>query len=174
MKRKTKEISTQIGRSFICKACEHKIEFLIVGGTAVAYYGCRNYDKVNDLDLMINPTQNNAERIINLLNSQGLKCNWTVDDVIMPNKHIPLKSFFDLDILTPPNQIDFNTLIMRSEDSFIESCRVKIISLNDLILIDKIALEKERAELEKQEEKIEQLLSDLSCLEQRAVVSRSA
>lgn len=48
---------------------EHEVEYLVIGGYAVGYYG---YPRAtNDLDIWINATKKNAERIITALKEFG-------------------------------------------------------------------------------------------------------
>jgi hypothetical protein len=155
--------------SFSEAACKNEIEFIIFGGVAVRYYNCRDIDDVGDLDLMINPTRDNAERVDKLL--QALHLNhrtWTVDDIVKPDKLkiINIKKTFDVEIFAfPTEEIDFNALIKQSKIELIENAEVKVISKLHLINVTRIALEKEKAELQRQQDKIVKLSKDLSCLE---------
>ena len=46
-----------------------KVEFVIVGGYAVAHHGAPRYTR--DIDLYVNPTKANAERIMAALDAFG-------------------------------------------------------------------------------------------------------
>jgi hypothetical protein len=46
---------------------DNGVDFLIVGGLAVAFYGCRDNNDVGDLDLLLKPSEENARRSIDVL-----------------------------------------------------------------------------------------------------------
>lgn len=50
---------------------KHKVKYCIVGAFAVAFYAKPRYTK--DMDIMIEPSVENAERIINALNEFGFR-----------------------------------------------------------------------------------------------------
>ena len=79
---------------------EHKVEFLIAGGYALAFHGAPRY--TGDIDIFINPTPENANKVINALDafgfsSMGLK----PEDFEHPEQVIQLG--------VPPVRIDFLT-----------------------------------------------------------------
>jgi len=103
-----------LNRTFINATCNHEIEFIIVGGAAVAFYGCRSADEVDDLDLMVNPTLDNEKKLICLFKTIGIDS--TEVRLAGPKfRQIIVKSTFYLDILTPPTEdINFIELLQRS------------------------------------------------------------
>ncbi len=56
-------------REFIACANAREVRFLIVGGYAVAYHGHPRYTK--DLDVWVEPTTENARRLLNTLEDFG-------------------------------------------------------------------------------------------------------
>ena len=86
----------------VCKILNtHSVEYLIVGGTAVAFHG---YDRLShdssgklmekdDLDFWYNPTYDNYFRLLDALEDLGLNVTEFRDE-ISPN---PKKSFFRMD-----------------------------------------------------------------------------
>ena len=80
----------------------HKVEYLIVGGYALAFHGAPRY--TGDIDIFVKPETENAKRILNALaefgfGSVGLK----EDDLTAPNKVVQLGF--------PPVRIDIITSI---------------------------------------------------------------
>jgi len=56
-------------REFLALLNAHKVDFIIVGGYALAYHGAPRY--TGDIDVFIKPDHANAKRIINVLKDFG-------------------------------------------------------------------------------------------------------
>ncbi|MFO7708794.1 MAG: hypothetical protein R6V84_11520 [Desulfobacterales bacterium] len=81
---------------------KHKVEYLIVGGYALAFHGAPRY--TGDLDIFINASADNADRILNALKEFGFgSAGLSVQDFSEPNKVIQLGY--------PPVRIDIVTSI---------------------------------------------------------------
>ena len=79
---------------------KHKVEYLIVGGYALAFHGAARY--TGDLDIFINASADNADRVLNALNEFGFgSAGLCVQDFSEPNKVIQLGY--------PPVRIDIVT-----------------------------------------------------------------
>ena len=79
---------------------KHKVEYLIVGGYALAFHGAPRY--TGDLDIFINASADNADRVLNALNEFGFgSAGLCVQDLSEPNKVIQLGY--------PPVRIDIVT-----------------------------------------------------------------
>jgi hypothetical protein len=79
---------------------EHRVEYLIVGGYALAFHGAPRY--TGDIDLFVHPHPENAQRIIEALAVFGFQfSNLTVEDFATPNKVVQLG--------VPPVRIDLIT-----------------------------------------------------------------
>jgi len=74
---------------------EHKVEYMIVGGYAVAYHGYPRFTK--DIDIFFNPTEENACRIQRALIGFGFNEN-----------DVPIKAF-----TTPGNVLTFGVIPSR-------------------------------------------------------------
>jgi len=80
----------------------HKVEYLIVGGYALAFHGAPRY--TGDIDIFVKPTAQNAERILKALAEFGFgSLNLAVEDFSLPNKVVQLG--------VPPVRIDLITSI---------------------------------------------------------------
>ena len=81
---------------------KHKVEYLIVGGYALAFHGAPRL--TGDIDLLIRSVRENAERILAALNEFGFgSLDLSEDDFTMPGKVIQLG--------VPPIRIDIITSI---------------------------------------------------------------
>lgn len=77
----------------------HQVEFLIVGGYAVAYHGYPRFTR--DLELFYHQTPANAERILAALKEYGFEqLSLTIPDLLHPR--------LNYKIGYPPNQLDLN------------------------------------------------------------------
>lgn len=135
----------------------HDVRFLIVGGMAVAFYGCREPDEVNDLDLLLDPDQTNVDRFRLALAAEGGDVNWDMRRLCKPKVQMPLKSDFYVDILTPDKETPFSTLLAASMPATLNGVAVRIIGKNHLIQLKSEAAESTRIVAEKH-------ARDLRCL----------
>ena len=81
---------------------KHEVEYLVVGGYALAFHGAPRF--TGDIDLLVRPVRENAERILAALNEFGFgSLDLSEDDFTMPGKVIQLG--------VPPIRIDIITSI---------------------------------------------------------------
>ena len=81
---------------------KHKVEYLIVGGYALAFHGAPRF--TGDIDLFVRPVRENAKRILAALNDFGFgSLDLSEDDFAIPGKIIQLG--------VPPIRIDIITKI---------------------------------------------------------------
>jgi predicted nucleotidyltransferase len=93
---------------------EHDVAYIIVGGYALAFYGAPRY--TGDIDLFVNPSQENAKRILDALDQFGFGgFGLTIEDFVTPENVVQLGY--------PPVRIDFITSIsgISWEEAFINS-----------------------------------------------------
>jgi hypothetical protein len=121
-------------KDFIKLLNKYEIEYLLVGGYAVAYYGYPRYTK--DMDIWINNTLNNAKKIIELLIEFGLK-----------NTELNINDFTDkgnviqlgyppsrIDILTDIDGVVFDLCYKKKNKILIDDIEINIINLDDLLI----------------------------------------
>lgn len=125
-------IFSQYHWNFLKTLIEHGVKFLIVGGQAAIYYGVRR--GTGDLDLLIEPTRHNGEKILSAFNQLNLQ----VDEIKPEEFEQPL--FLGLgfepdavDLLTTTPGIDFNAAYERAKEILDTNIKIKIISIEDLI-----------------------------------------
>jgi hypothetical protein len=81
---------------------EHKVEYLLVGGYALAFHGAPRY--TGDLDIFVKTEQENAQRIMAALNEFGFgSVGLTTTDFDRPNQVVQLG--------VPPVRVDIVTSI---------------------------------------------------------------
>jgi hypothetical protein len=87
---------------FIGLLNSHGVEYLVVGGHAVAFHGHPRF--TGDIDFFIRPTRGNADRLLEVLRSFGFgDLDIGADDLTTPNRTVQLGR--------PPNRIDILTSI---------------------------------------------------------------
>ncbi len=96
-------------KEFVELLNKHKAEYLIVGGYALGIHGYPRY--TGDLDVWINPTPENAQKIIDILHEFGFSSiGLTINDFIESGNVIQLGyPPFRIDILTKPDGITFDS-----------------------------------------------------------------
>jgi hypothetical protein len=96
----------------------------------------------SEIDLMIDRSQENAKRMMTVLNQvlaqAGLNPDFTAEDLELPKKRCRLKDprhLYNLDILTPWEELSYRGLRDRSEVGILNGIKVSIVSLDDLITL---------------------------------------
>jgi hypothetical protein len=76
-------------RDLLALLNEHKVEYLIVGGYALAFHGAPRF--TGDIDIFVRPRQENARRVLQALAAFGFEfTDLTVDDFQDSNKVVQL------------------------------------------------------------------------------------
>ena len=110
----------------------HDVEYLVVGGQAVSYYCPQR--AVGDLDLLVNTTLVNAEKVRSALISVGMN-DFEHTKLTKPKVQIPLKVLHDADIITPEDGFDFSAAFSRAVQAEINGVPISILSVEDLIIM---------------------------------------
>ena len=111
---------------------DQKVEYLLVGGYAVVLYGYVRY--TGDIDFWINPTEENANRIVEVLDRFGFGSlnltmkDFTKDDQIIQLGYPPNR----IDIITSVTGLTFTECYPKRNIFSIEGVEVQTISLEDL------------------------------------------
>lgn len=120
-------------REFVELLINHNAEYLIVGGYAVGVHGHPRY--TGDLDIWLNPTPENAERILACVNefgfaSYGLKrSDFMKEGNIVQLGYPPLR----IDLLTQIDGVTFKECYQNKTQVEIEGLIVNFIGYNDLL-----------------------------------------
>ncbi|MBN1405201.1 MAG: hypothetical protein JW946_01625 [Candidatus Omnitrophica bacterium] len=112
---------------------KNKVKYFIVGAYAVAFYARPRYTK--DIDILIEPTAENARKVIKSLRKFGFKkLNLAEEDFSRPGRIIQLGyEPVRIDIMTSIEGIDFKKAWKNREISNYGDQRVFFISKADLI-----------------------------------------
>jgi hypothetical protein len=136
------------------------VSHMVVGGAAVAVHGCRDTMHFDELDILIDPTIENARGVIAVLTVPGVYVQFSANCLARPSKRIPVTlSGYCLDILTPSLDEDFADMLARSVPGTINGLPVRVIGRADLIAMKKVAAANSGAEVDKHQQDLDCLLA---------------
>ncbi len=112
---------------------EKKVEYLLIGGYAVALYGIPR--TTGDLDIWIRNSEENVAKVIDCLNEFGLSSlGFTKEDLLKPYAIIqigypPVR----IDIITDIVGVSFDEAIQDSKVITYDGLTISLISIEDLV-----------------------------------------
>ena len=118
---------------FISLLNKHHVEYLIVGGYAMAFHGRPRY--TGDLDIWINISESNAEKMLTVLAEFGFSSlmfsreDFLKENIINQIGYPPLR----IDILTSIDGVTFNEAFLQKKMILIGELEVAFIGLSQLI-----------------------------------------
>jgi hypothetical protein len=132
-----KELSTfGLNGNFVAALAQEGARFIIIGGLAVKFY-CPDR-VVDDLDILIDPTLGNAQAVRRVLLCFGLRPQFSVQDLAGPKKHLPLRNFLYLDLLTPDTETSFDDLLADAQPASLNGVVVHVASARTLLSMKEV------------------------------------
>ncbi|RZK50665.1 MAG: hypothetical protein EOO99_00375 [Pedobacter sp.] len=125
--------------AFINLLNQYEVEYLVVGGYALAFHGHPRF--TGDLDIWINTSVKNANKMVQVLTDFGFgSIGFTPDDFLEENTisqigYPPLR----IDILNSIDGVNFHEAFKHKVEIEIEDLKIKYIALGDLIKNKKAA-----------------------------------
>ena len=112
---------------------DHKVDYLLVGGHALAFHGLPRFTK--DIDFWIRADEANAKKILAALKDFGFEeIGLTVDDLSSPHKIIQLGLPPNrIDLITSVDGVEFGAAFERRIESRYAGVPLLVIHLDDLI-----------------------------------------
>jgi hypothetical protein len=111
---------------------KHEVKYVIIGGIAAVLYGVPR--ATFDLDILIDPTKENAQRLLNSLLEAGLgTATLTSPEDILNNEITIFKDKVRIDVQTTTRGLDFKTAWQRRVDMEYQGQRFYVVSREDLI-----------------------------------------
>ena len=120
-------------KEFIKLLNEREVEYLVVGGYAVGFYGSPRY--TGDIDFWIKPAKLNAEKIMEVLKEFGFgsigitEADFLKESGIIQLGYPPLR----INILTSIDGVDSDECYKKKCNNKFDGISIKFISKNDLI-----------------------------------------
>jgi predicted nucleotidyltransferase len=114
---------------------ECNVEYILVGGYAVIYHG---YNRTTgDLDVWVNPTNENYRKLILAFNKFGLSLFDMTEELFLVNKELNVFTFgrppVCIDLLTRLKGLNFDEVYPSSYQTEFSGVDVRMIDLLDLI-----------------------------------------
>ncbi len=137
-------------KEFIELLSSHKVEYLIVGGHAVAFHGHPRY--TGDIDFFIRMTPSNVQRLLAVLDDFGFgSLGITARDLLEPKRIVQLGYPPNrIDLLTSISGVDFDSAWGSRIESIMDDQPVIMIGWNELLQNKKAAgRQKDLADVEK-------------------------
>jgi hypothetical protein len=112
--------------------------FLVIGGSAARFH-FPNWQS-DDLDLLIEPSAENARKVVAALEELGIQRTWPVERLAQPWAQIILKgnvpqSAFNADIVTPRGSFDFEAHLANAVDGRVGVAPVKVAAAETVVLL---------------------------------------
>ena len=107
------------------------VEYLIIGGVAVKHY-CPSR-KIDDLDILINPTPENSILISRALENLNISLGFQITELTKSKKQVSLKQIHYADVVTPEEGFDFSKALAESEPEVVNDTPVQVISKEMLV-----------------------------------------
>ena len=120
-------------KEFVELLIKHKVDYLVVGGYAVGIHGHPRY--TGDLDIWLNVSDENAQRILASVNEFGFSSyKLSVKDFTKANGEIqlgypPLR----IDLLNHIDGVAFDDCFKNKKEVTVEGVKINFISYNDLL-----------------------------------------
>ena len=119
-------------REFLRLLSDHHVEYMLVGGYAVGFYGYPRY--TGDLDIWIKPSRENGEQLKSVLEKFGFGSldvspeDFTREYAVIQLGYPPLR----IDLVTTLDGVSFDECYARKQTHSTEGVSADFISLDDL------------------------------------------
>jgi predicted nucleotidyltransferase len=119
-------------KEFLKLLDEHRVDYLLIGGYAVGYYG---YPRTTaDMDVWVAVNQQNAEKLVRVLSEFGMRSDEVTPTLFLEPGNIvrmgvpPVR----IEVLNEIDGVDFSDCIKRATTAVLDGVPVRLISLRDL------------------------------------------
>lgn len=126
-------------KEFIELLNTHNVQYLVVGGYAVAFHGYPRYTK--DIDIWINRTPSNAKKLLQVLHDFGFGAlDISADDFLRPEYTIQLGYPPNrIDVLTSLKGVEFEMCYANKEEDIIDGVCLPFIDVEHLKINKRLA-----------------------------------
>ena len=122
------------------------VEYLLTGSMAKSYYS-RQSERPSDMDLLINPTLENAGRVEAAFRDYGRQLRFDPKKLTCPKQYIRICDYGDhlADVLTPAASFSFSEARDRSiEIEIVDGITAQVAAECDLEMLDSLREQSER------------------------------
>lgn len=126
-------------KDFITELNRYEVEYMLIGGYAMGAYG--HIRGTNDLDIFINATDTNAQRMMKACQNYGIPAEDLKKEMFLVQKMVgigqpPLR----IELLKKLDTIDFEYAYKRAKSIEVDGVSINVVDLEDLILLKKAAV----------------------------------
>ena len=120
-------------REFIQLLNDNEVEYLIIGGYAVAYYGYVRY--TCDMDFFISISRDTAEKMVRVFKQFGFKPDELMPELFLKSGQVlrigvePMR----LEVINEISGVDFETCYKNKEILNVDGLKMNFIGLHELI-----------------------------------------
>lgn len=126
-------------REFIVELNRYQVEYMIIGGYAVGAYGYAR--GTNDLDIFINATLENAQKMRQACVSYGIaEEQLELDMFLVPKMVVIGEPPLRIEVLKKLDTVDFQYAFARTKIIQVDGLSLRVVSLDDLILLKQAAV----------------------------------
>lgn len=121
-------------REFLKLLNDHKVEYLLIGGYAVSYYG---YPRATaDMDVWARVSDKNATALVNALTEYGFNVPNLSRELFLNQRNVIRMGYspLRLEILLTISACEFDECYSRKQNAMIDGLLVPIIEKNDLLI----------------------------------------
>ena len=129
---------------------KHSVKYLVIGGYAVGIYGYPRYTK--DLDICIELSEENANKVIAVIDEFGLKSlglakeDFLQKDIIIQLGNDPIR----IDILNDIDVVTYNRAWENRKEVMFEGIKINFIGYNELLILKaNVGRKQDLADIEK-------------------------
>lgn len=126
---------TNTHKEFLSSLILEQVDFVVIGGYAMRYYGCNRGAK--DLDLLVGYEKNNSDKLINVLVKHGdISVDKIKEKIYKPMVKIHCK---DVELLTSIEGLQFNNVLNNSLIVELDDYSLPVMSVNELLVSKEIS-----------------------------------
>ena len=144
----------EIVRAFV----QFQVEFVLIGGLAIAWH--RRHRQADDMDLLVNPSEENSKRIAQALSSICLN-GFGENSFTAPGLQAPLKQRHYAEILTPKKGgLSYSEVVSDAVEAKLFHMPIKLASIGGLLKLKQDAVVSVSEQLQKHQADIDLLRSN--------------
>lgn len=150
-------VHTGSNKKIVMEFSKNNVEFVLIGGLAVAWY-CPDR-QADDMDLLVNCTEQNSIKVSKALASI-LSSPPSENAFAKPDVKIRINHYYYADVMTQAGGgLSYQELLKTSEPANLFNIPISVPSKDSLIILKKHTIEREKGDIQKHKNDIELLMN---------------
>ncbi len=126
-------------QEFLAILNDYQVEYMLIGGYAMGTYG--HVRTTGDLNVFINATQANAEKMMQACVAYGIEEeSLQIDMFLVPRMVVIGEASLRIEIIKKLDTVNFEYAYQRVKTMQVDNLAVPVVNLNDLILLKQAAV----------------------------------